>query len=195
MPHVDVVTGRIRNFLLQNPKPTHIRLVSEDGLTDDIQVGKQPFVRLAESIIAVSPEMVQCLDKNKNLIRAMSLHDQEARRSDAAEIPEGLKADPTALMLTHFANLLHRAYEHSTEIAFDKLVELVDRIDARSENTERRLEALEEEHRDTLREQAETELERAREEAAGAGGATGLIGSFMQGAMAGNHERKANGKD
>ena len=91
-------------------------------------------------------------------------------------------------MLSHFANLVHRAYQHSTELAFTKLVELVERIDARSDAIEARLERTEAEHRRTLREQVEDAFDRAEEMAAGAG-AEGdfkqqMIAAFMHGQLA-----------
>ena len=197
MPHVDVVTSKVRAFLLQHPKPHFLRLANEDGVQEELKVGKQPFVRLAETIVALDPMTVECLDKDKNLVRAFRMGEADVRRSEAAEVPQILSDDPQAALLTHFSNLLHRAYEHSTEIAFGKLVELVDRIDARSDAIEQRLERTESQHRKALQQQLEDQWDRLAEEEERAKENTpagGLVNHFLQGAMAGNNMRKTNGK-
>lgn len=131
----------IRGWLLQLPKPTLVRCMV-NGETEELKPGKS-WQKLAESVAALDPEQVQALDAEGKIIRAVRLDDADSRRSDAAEIPAGLAQDPQALMLTHFANLLHRAYEHSTETAFNKMVDLVDRMNDRSQGIEERLERAE----------------------------------------------------
>jgi hypothetical protein len=106
-------------------------------------------------------------------------------------------------MLTHFANLIHRAYEHSTEIAFTRLVELSERLMSHTESIEARLANAESALRreqtdriDELHERAQEALEK---------GVTGedplmqnLISTFlaakMQGAATGAPAAKPNGK-
>lgn len=178
---------RIRGWLLQLPKPHRVR-VTGDGEPQLLSPGRS-YSKLADTIVALSPDLVECLDKEMNVIRAMKLDTEEARRSDAAELPDGLKADPQAMMLTHFANLLHRAYEHSTEIAFSKMVELVDKMNDRSDSIEQRLERTEAANRRLLQDAVDAEIERAHEQAtqhAGEGDlGQQLLGGFMSGAMNG----------
>jgi hypothetical protein len=107
-------------------------------------------------------------------------------------------------MLTHFANLLHRAYEHSTEIAFQRLVELTERMGDRSEAIERRLERTEAANRALLQDQVDLAFERAQEVAnqnaeASGNGAGDLMqqmaGAFLSGRMGGiTPPRAVNGK-
>ena len=130
--------SRIRGFLLQLPKPATIRVCAGDGEPQTIKPARS-YARTAESIEALGVDLIECLDKEGALLRALRLTDPESRRSDAADVPKGIEVDPTALMLTHFANLLHRAYEHSTEIAFTRLVELAERLSAHTESIEARL--------------------------------------------------------
>lgn len=173
--------ARIRGFLIQKPKPALVRVTS-DGDSQEITPGKS-YQRCAETIAALDPELIEIFDAGKKLIRAMDLRDEESQRSDAAAIPAGIAADPHALMLTHFANLLHRAYEHSTEIAFAKLVDLTDKLNDRSEAVEQRLERAELQYRRLANEQIESALDRAEE--AQQQGQQGGLGEQMLGAFLG----------
>ncbi len=180
--------GKIRGFLLQLPKPSLVRLTRDDGgEPQDIKPGKS-YAKAAETIAALQPDLIECLDASGGVIRAQRTDTVEAQRSDAAAIPAGLAADPQALMLTHFANLLHRAYEHSTEIAFTRLVDLTERMGDRAEQIEQRLERAEATNRRLLQEQIDDAFERAAEQAEQAtqqasNGALGeqLLGSFLGG--------------
>ncbi len=183
---------QIRAWLLQQPRPSVIRVTPGDGgAVEEIKTSaRMSYMKLSETIEALGPDLLECLDKDGNMLRAKRAEQPEAVRSDAAAIPEGLAADPHALMLTHFANLLHRAYEHSTDIAFTKLVELVDKIDSRSDSIEQRLERAEAQHRRVVQQQVDTAFDRADELAAAAlSGGEGddasqqMLGAFLQGAM------------
>lgn len=181
---------RIRGFLLQLPKPAAVR-VTGDGEPQTLKPGRS-YAKLADTIAALGPDLVECLDKNGDVLRATKLDAPEARRSDAAEIPEALKADPQALMLTHLANLIHRAYEHSSEVAFTKLVELVDKMNDRADGIESRLERAESRNRALLQDQVDAEFERAQEVAAAAQNGDGDLGQqlltgFISGAANGKH--------
>lgn len=173
--------GKIRGFLLQAPKPHAVRVHGGDGgEPETIKVGRS-YAKLAETIEALEPERVEALDKDGSILRAMRPGSVEAQRSTAAELPEVLKQDPQAAMFTHFANLLHRAYEHSTEIAFTKMVEVFDKMNDRSDNIERRLERSESERRSLVQEQVDDAFERAAEIAAGrAGIENGEGGDLLQ---------------
>jgi hypothetical protein len=192
--------SRIRGFLLQLPKPHSVR-VSGDGEPQTLKPGRS-YAKLADTIAALSPDLIELLDKDGAVVRATRLDSDESHRSEAAAVPEALKHDPHALMLTHFANLVHRAYEHSSEIAFTKLVELVDKMNDRADGIEQRLERAESRNRALLQDQVDAEFERAQEVAAasGAGGegdlGQQLVGSFLSGAMNSTVGAKtvANGK-
>lgn len=153
--------SRLRGFLIKLPKPVTVR-ITVDGELQDIKPSRG-FARAAETIAAMGPELIQCLDADGNLLRAMRTDSPEAQRSDAAELPAIISQDPHAALLTHFANLLHRAYEHSTEISFGKMVELFDRVNERSDNIERRLERAEAATRRAVEDQIADAFERAEE--------------------------------
>lgn len=177
--------ARIRGWLLQQPKPHLVRVSSGDGEPQELRPGRS-YAKCAESIAALGPDLVECLDGDGKLLRAMRLDVPDATRSDAAELPAGLASDPHALLLTHFANLLHRAYEHSTEIAFVKLVEVVERVGDRAEAIEQRLERAEAANRRMAQDQIDDALERANEKTAEAAGGDMLqqmAGAFLSGHM------------
>lgn len=191
------MSSKIRGFLLQHPKPTLVRLTSSDGDSEELKPGKS-FAKLAETIAALGPDLIECLDGEKHILRAMRLGSVDAQRSDAAEIPEGIKADPNALMLTHFANLVHRAYEHSTEVAFAKLTEVMERMNERSDSIEQRLERTEATNRRLIQEavddayaHAQEIASRAQDEAQGGDIGSQMFQAFVGGA--GMPRAKPNG--
>lgn len=154
--------ARIRGFLLQLPKPALIRVSTADGEPQELKPGRS-YARTAESITALGVDLVECLDAEGKLLRALRLSETDAHRSDAAAIPTGIEADPQALMLTHFANLLHRAYEHSTEVAFVRLVELAERLSSHTESIEARLAQTESQLRRAQNDRIEDAFDRAQE--------------------------------
>jgi ribosomal protein L17 len=179
--------GKIRGFLLQLPKPSLVRITG-DGEPQELKPGKS-YTKTAETICALAPELIECLDSDGKVIRAMRTDTPEAQRSTAAELPQVLQTDPHAAMLTHFANLLHRAYEHSTEIAFTRLVELTERMGDRADAIEQRLERTESANRRLLQDQVDDAFERAQEvaEQAAAAGQSGDLLQNMAGAFLSGH--------
>lgn len=151
-------------------------------------------MRVAESIAAIDPELVECLSADGSLIRAMRPGRPEDQLSSPPEVPAALASDPHAAMICLFAQLLYRATEHSTEVAFTKLVELVERMGERSDAIEKRLERTEAAYR---REQAERidDLWDRAEEMAQAGNGEGakemILRQFLGGMNAGRSARGA----
>lgn len=185
------VANRIRGFLLQSPKPQLVRISTNDGEPHELKPGRS-YAKCADTIAALDVELIECLDDTGKLLRALRMSTAEAMRSDAATTPKGLEADPQALMLTHFANLIHRAYEHSTEIAFSKMVELVERIGDRSEAIEARLERAEAAHRNAVNQQIDDAFDRAEEAAEKtAEGGGDLLQNLAQGFLSGQMQSAA----
>lgn len=158
---------KLRGFLIGLPKPSMVRIYV-DGEPSELKVNNRSYRKLAETIDAMDAERLECLDEKGQLLRAMRLDTAEARRSDAAEIPAVLATDPHAAMVTHCANLIHRAYEHSTEVAFARLVEVMDRMNDRSASIEQRLERAEAYARRLRDDQVQDAFDRAEEIAAAA---------------------------
>jgi hypothetical protein len=177
---------KIRGFLMQKPRPHTVRVTVDDD-EQEVELGKS-FARCADTIAALSPDRVACFNAAGVLLRAITSDAPDATRSDAAEIPEGLKGDSNALMVTHFANLLHRAYQFSSEIAFTKMVEVFDINSARAEAIEQRLERAEARERRLINDQIDAELDRAEEIAEGKGKedlGEQMFGAFLSGKMSG----------
>lgn len=180
----------IRMFLLKLPKPASVRVSGDNVETQTLNSAKNAM-RCAETIEALDVDLVECLDAKGALIRAMRLSDDE--EGQRAAIPAVLSADPETARLTHFANLLAHAYEHSTDIAFQKLVEIVERMGDRSDAIEQRLERAEARARRLADEQIEDAFERAEELAetkvaeAAANGGLGdqIVTSFLAGKLQG----------
>jgi hypothetical protein len=188
---------KIRGFLLQNPKPSMVRVSGAECDSQELKPGRN-YARCAETIEALAVDLIECFDAGGKLLRAHRVDsDDDEEQSSDVPLPPGLAADPNALMLTHFANLLHRAYKHSTEIAFVKMVDIVERMGERSESIEARLERTEAQNRRLANEAIEAELERAQELAeqrAEGGGdlVQNLAGAFLSGQLQGG-AAKTNG--
>lgn len=187
----------IRNWLIQRPPPAILRMTT-DGDVEEVTIGNRSKARLAESIVAKGPDLLELLDSGGKFIRAMRLDvEPQARSAYAPEPPEAIRADPQAALLTHFANLVHRAYEHASDIAFAKLVELVERMETRSQAIEERLERTEAAYRREQRERIDDLYDVADEAAARA--ASGepsdqILAGLASGILQGQHEAKSNGK-
>ena len=194
MSTADTPSWNIRGYLMAHPKPATVRVTNSDGEIKSIKRGSTSWQKLADTVAALGPELIECLDESDEIVRAVR-PERELQRSQAADIPKGLEADPSALLLTHFANLIHRAYEHSVEIAFNKLVDLTDRFNERSEGIERRLERSEATGRQLQQERIDDLLDRAQDAAAnavadGGDGQQAMLASMLQSFLGGAMQRK-----
>lgn len=189
-----IAVGKIRGWLLKHPKPATLRLTVEDE--PQTMVVKGSYSKLAENIAQIDPETIEAFDKQGNVLRVLKADAEEAQRSDAAAIPKGLENDSNAAMLAHFANLLHRAYEHSSEIAFNKMVEIFGIQASRAEAIEQRLERAEASNRRLISEQIADAFERADEAQQQNGKGSFLdemVAAFVQGQQLKQQPAPANG--
>lgn len=171
----------MRKFLLRMPRAALVRLSSGDKTSDIVPKKNQSWSRLGETIAAMAPELVECLDDNGNLLRAIRPH-LDADPQEAPEPPAPIAADPETARLTHFANLLHRAYEHTTNVAFARLIDLVERIDARSDAIEARLERTEAAYRRATQQQLADAFEQADQQMESRPESLeSLVSTFLQG--------------
>jgi len=174
----------LRNFLICQPAPVTIRL-TKDGDTQEITPGRKSRVKIAETILAVGPELVECLDAKGGLIRALRTDEEPEQSGVSPAVPAVIAQDPHAAMMSHFANLIHRAYEHAADVAFSKLIELVERMETRSEGIEARLERTEAQYRRLQQERIDDLYDRAEEQTAQADPKEQILSSLMAGAMQG----------
>lgn len=194
--------GQIRGFLLVHPKPVLVRVHTSDGDTKDIK-GKT-FAKIAETVHALDPELIELFDKDGVLLRARKVNGSAAQNpSDEPPMPAVLIDDPQAAAFSLYARFIAKAYEHSTEVAFTKMVELVERMGDRADAIEQRLERSESAYRRTVQNQIDDAFERA-EEAAEKAAEPGpgdlmqnMASAFLSGAVGGKPAaaaRTPNGK-
>lgn len=130
----------IRGWLLCQPRASKIKIVSEDEQSHFIDiVPGTSWAQVAQSVEALKPDLVECIDAAGNLIRAVRPSDE-----DDEDEEEGytVSADGESQRLIVFAKLLASAYKHSTSTAFDKLGELFESVTRRSESLEKTVEAM-----------------------------------------------------
>jgi hypothetical protein len=193
---MSVDVSLVRAWCLLRPRPAAVRCKLADGEEHDVAMREgASWAALAETITTLAPESLTAVDHNGKVIRAVQMAKFEGKSRDnkTPDIPAPLSTDPETARVTHFANLLHRAYQHTTEIAFEKMVALVDIMNARSDAIERRLERTERSYYQTLQDQLDDAFERAEE--AGANAATQATtdpqAAIMQAFMSGMQGQKA----
>ena len=133
----------IRRYLMIRPRAEVIKL-TVSGQVQEMKVARgQSLAKIGESIAAVSPEVIELFDGQGKLIRAMRPETDGESTIEQPKPPAVLQSDPETARFTHMAGLLAKAYEHTTNVAFDKMVQLVERFEARCEAIESRLERTE----------------------------------------------------
>ncbi len=140
-------TKLIRGWLLQQPRPVKVRVRSGEDI-EVIEKGLTKWASIAASIDALDPDVLEALDSDGKLQRAIKIEQLETTsEDDEASTPETKREEKRLAgeqaMLTTFATLLAKAYEHSTSVAFGKMVELADAHAKRGEAMERSLQATE----------------------------------------------------
>jgi len=153
----------IRGFLLQSPKPFQVKVTTDDG--DEKLLRVKNFAKAAESIHALSPALIECLDKDGALLRAKKGEDSAEAHGDAVDLPASLANEPLAAAFMVYARHLANAYVHSTDVAFARMAEMWQAQNERSESIERRLERAEGERRRIERDMLDDQWERADEAA------------------------------
>lgn len=177
-------TRLIRGWLLQQPRPSAVRVKSGDD-QQTIEVGVMKWAAIASSIDALDPDIIEALDDKGKLVRAIKADqlddsvDDEDGTTPASKAAASKQLDREMAMLVKFGELLAKAYEHSTSVAFGKMVELFDAVAKRGESLEKSL--------------ASTErlLRRAQEAGAVAGDdEPSLLGSMLE-AFAGAQQQNS----
>jgi len=191
----------VRGYLLERPPPHTIRLTSSDGESSEMLATHRTKSALAQTIVAKSPDLIECLDEKGGLIRARQAADlslappKKAMASSEPVIAEALKGDPQAAMLSHFAVLLHRAYEHATETAFSHLVAIVERMEIANASRDARLERVEAAYRREQQARIEDLWDHAEERAEQGDSKEQILGALAQGMFAGGAQQPPpNGK-
>lgn len=181
----------IRTFLVGQPRPSRIVLTLPDETTQEMgpPVNGRSWQQIAESIGAQNVQLIQLFDSNGQLLRARNLQEELLRKAEFAETLGVPGADTETARLTHFANLLYRATEFSTKLAFEKMVELFGLMNERSVALETRLERAETQYRKAMQDRLDDAFETAEDMQAQAAAdssdpATQLVKAFTGGAAA-----------
>lgn len=153
----------LRSFLVKMPRPAKVLVKTED---DDVHellppTGKgSSWANVAHSIAALDPTIVECHDAEGKLLRATRCEESKLATTEAATLPV-MHSDPETARITHFANLLHRAYQFSTEVAFNKMTELYGMNNDRMMALETRLERSEANYRREMQTRLDEAFDRA----------------------------------
>lgn len=169
---------KIRGWLLWHPRPKAVRVTTaEDSQPHTIRITEGiSFARIAESVSALRPELVEALGDGDQLIRAWRPNeeddedgeDEDGQDATPATPPDAATTDPETRRFMFFATELAKAYKHANEVAFGRLVDLADAGNRRAEGLERTLarqEKLIGELQQSLLDQAEERINERQESA------------------------------
>jgi hypothetical protein len=179
----------IRYWLMRRPRPVFVRVVVGKEVSEMTFDARTSFARTAESLDAMDADRLEALDAERKLIRATKPAELEDEPEVEPEVepeppPAGAVAtDPETARFVLVANLIADAYKHSTEVAFARLADIVDRMTRRTESTERTIESL----RRHLLAEAQDKYENGAE-------APGML-EQMIGAVAGGMQLAKNGPE
>lgn len=156
---------KIRSFLVQTPRPAKIvvRTLEDEQHELGPAKGGVSWTGIARSIVALGPKSIEVYSESGKLERATRCDDDDEKPAAEVGIPPALSTDPETARLTHFANLLFRAQQFSTEVAFSKMVEVFEMVSEQWTATNSRLERVETAYRRTLQDQLQDEYERVAE--------------------------------
>ena len=180
---------KLKAWLMQQPRPHHCNVVSVDGATNEVSCVGATWPKITETVAALSPEMIQAFDAGNKLIRAVRPLDQSEDWADddddrGQRIPPLhaipiTASDPETQRFALVAHLIAQAYQHSTQVAFDKLAAITESLMSRSTDTERARDSVYRAHIKQL----EDQIKALGEEPAG--GPQEMIGQMLAAFMGG----------
>lgn len=177
----------IRKWLLQKPRADVVRVVNSEGESEDIATtGNVRWRSIAETIDALEPMRVEAVAGGK-LLRALKLKSapeieiEQPKKAAGSniEIPNILHEDPETARLMHFADLLFRSQMFATEVAFEKLTQLVDLILQRMATVEAKLDRTEQDYQDEVDGRIQDAYDNIAKE--GDSSKTDILSSFLGG--------------
>jgi hypothetical protein len=201
----------IRVWCMQHPRPAAVRCTNADGLVQEVLV-QGAWTKLADTIHALQPELLEAINADKMLIRALRPNDisedwgdadPEPRRPRAAESAarsmQITAADPETQRFALVAQLIADAYKdanQSHQTAFQHLVDIVNSSQRRSESVERAKDALHKVEVQRLRQQITEAGQEPEGSPEGELTLQSLLGAVLSGVNAGGgaSEAPTNGK-
>jgi hypothetical protein len=144
---------QIKHWLMQTPRPAFVRVTDDQGGVNEVVCGQSTWVKCAETIASMRPDLLQALTAEKQVVRALRPADYAedwapedepapARRAPPAPTIPLANLDPESARFALFAQLLAEAYRHSSDVAFGRLSDMVEAMNRRAENVERTREAM-----------------------------------------------------
>ena len=134
-------TNAVRAWLLIMPRPKSLRLTC-DGEFRNIPV-TSTWAATAQSIEALDADLVEALDDEGNVLRAIkpeSLEDEPDKPNETnTAISKAIAIDGETERFRLFATLISDAYKYGYEVAFTKMVELFAAVNSRTESIEKSL--------------------------------------------------------
>lgn len=206
--------AQIRNWLICQPRPASIKLSGEGEPRVIVIKSWMSWARTATTVAALNPDLIEAFDEQGELIRAANATQIEgpedavdsnavvASLYTASSTKNAQPFDAETARFELFAKLLGEAYERvaeahkfSTQVAFDKMVDLFAAVNRRSESLEKSLDGT---HK-LLRRAWQDSLEQAVEQASAGENKEDFLGgiakSFIQGALTGGDKPEpTNGK-
>lgn len=183
-------------WLKRRPRPAHLTVKLANGETREIALGNvRSWAQVAETVLSLEPTHVEALGPEKNLLRATRIETEDfgddrgvapspSLPPSRVGVPRSAAAsDPETARFQVYAELLARAYEHSTGTAFNKFVELYEASNQRFAEQNALISHLNEQIKGLTTELADLASERA--EQSQAGGLEGLVSQFAAGAAMG----------
>lgn len=143
----------MKAWLMQQPRPHIVRVTSLDGSINEVICGG-PWPKVASTLVALQPELLEAMAPDKTLIRAARPNDQSEDWDDddtdpslSPRVPSLnniaiTAADPETQRFALVAGLLAEAYRHSTDVAFNRLTTFLEMLLGRSADTERARDAV-----------------------------------------------------
>ena len=180
----------IRFWLMRRPRPVKVRLHVGKELSEIETGAGVSWARVAETVDSMDATKVEALDEKGTLIRACKpdeLAEPDEAEPDAAPAPV-VAFDAETERMKLFATLLSNAYKEAnqnaqlrSDMAFNTLAGIVDRMVRRDEANSRAIERI----RDGLLREAEDRYASAPEGQAAEGMLGQVVGAFLGGAAQG----------
>jgi len=187
----------LRSWLISAPRPTLIRLQLADGQVHEVEC-KQPWARLGETCAAMDAVTIWAVDGAGKTLRVAKIADiaddlepdeQPCSSTGPGPGPAVMQKDDSRAMLAvldKFGTLLANAYAHSNDVAFGKMVEVVNLFAAATVQIQKEAIQARYEIRRLERDMVDEALEKA--DAAGEGD---VLRQFVGSYFAGQAERFA----
>lgn len=182
----------IRKFLLKMPRPSSIRMRVNDEQQLMTIPGNPHWGEIAESVDALEPTVIEVLDKNGGMLRVAKAEQfddtlVEDKQASSRAAQNRVAFDAETARFIKVAELLADAHKFS-EIAFDKLVGIVNSVTQNNERKDKFIDSMQRAYSRVLEENAELAT-------SGADGNQDpmemMAHLFFSGAMQAQQERKA----